>query len=73
MYVKTWFDKKFPYFSNPELDDEGYVIPPKDKNGNQVQYAKNQNEGDPASAPESEETVTPSPEETSVLELVSNF
>ncbi len=29
MYVKDWFEKRFPYYSEqPILDKENYVVPP---------------------------------------------
>ena len=26
-FVKAWFDEKFPYFSDPTMDAEGYIVP----------------------------------------------
>ncbi len=34
MYVKDWFEKRFPYYSEqPILDEENYVVPPTNEVG----------------------------------------
>lgn len=27
-YVKTWFEDRFPYYENPAIDDDGFVVDP---------------------------------------------
>ena len=27
-YVKSWFDAEFPYYENPEMDKDGYIVDP---------------------------------------------
>ncbi len=27
-YVRTWFEDRFPYYENPAIDDDGYVVDP---------------------------------------------
>lgn len=27
-YVRTWFEDRFPYYENPAIDDDGFVVDP---------------------------------------------
>ena len=37
-FVKNWFENRFPYYPNPALDEDGYVVDPVTLNGMKEMY-----------------------------------
>ena len=37
-FVKNWFENRFPYYTNPALDEDGYVVDPVTLNGMKEMY-----------------------------------